>query len=114
MSLKDTIAKVRAAIEEQVSAFPVRCMGLEIGEAKEWEVWCPDDTDAFYLYYDFKASPELTGILGDWNNICIDYEEGYVYKFVYDDTENTIDIEWEFHLELFPILSIGSDSILSA
>ena len=110
MPLKETIAKIRAAVEEQVSSFPVRCMGLEIGEAKEWEVWCPDDMDVFYLYYDFKASPALAGMLGKWNNICIDYEEGYIYKFKYDD--DTIDVEWEFHLELFPLLSLAANSIL--
>lgn len=108
MSLKETIAKIRAAIEEQVSAFPVRCMGLEIGEAKEWGVW-EEGNDAYFLYYDFKPSPGLTGILGDWKDICIDYEEGYVYKFVYDNKENTIDVEWEFSLELFPILGRTAD-----
>jgi len=105
MGLKETIAKIRATVEEQISRFPVRCLGLEIGEAREWEDWTDDEVSSYRLYYGLKPIPELSKILGDWDNILIDYDEGYIYKFEYDSKEDTIDVEWDFPLELLVVLA---------
>lgn len=108
MSLKETIAKIRAAVDAADHRFPVDSLGLEIGTADDYFVWeDEDDGSVRVLYYNFKPLPQLATMLAGWDNIVIDFEKGIILKF--DNNTDEWDIAWDFPMRLIEVLAKASE-----